>query len=144
MFKLNTLSKQRLQTCDCRLQELVYEIIKHRDCCVLAGYLGRSEYHYATKELTDAPQFPNSPHNIKKKGKFCSRAVHILPRDKKRTITAGSIDDRNKIYIFAGFVLGVASQLGINVMWEGELKNHDFLINHRDLAHYELAEETSR
>jgi len=143
MFRLNILSKQRLLTCDVQLQALVCEVIKHRDCCVLAGYLGRSEYHYATKDLIGALQFPNSPHNTKKKGKMCSRAVHILPRENKKIITGDLIDDQTKIYIFAGFVLGVASQMEIPLIWDGEIKAHTFLSNCRELSHYELAEEAS-
>ena len=138
MFKLNNLSKQRLQTCDPQLQALVCEVIKHRDCCVLAGYLGRSEYHYATKDLIGAPEFPNSLHNIKKEGRFCSRAIHLLPQDKKKVITGNLPDNQSRIYIFAGFVLGVASQMEIPLAWDGEVKADDFLINCRDIAHYEL------
>lgn len=141
MFKLNVLSKQRLQTCDPQLQALVCEVIKYRDCCVLAGYLGRSEYHYATKDLIGVPQFPNSLHNTKKKGKICSRAIHILPKEKRKIITGNLPNDQNKIYIFAGFVLGIASQLEIPLIWDGEVKAHDFLINCRELSHYELVKE---
>lgn len=139
MFKLNCVSQQRLETCDLQIQKLVHEILKHRNLCVMAGYQSRSESDQSCREGRDFTRFPDNPHNaVGSNGEFCSRAIHLLPKEQRRVVSGDTPGDRYKIYLFAGFVLGVASVMKIPFIWDAEAKGHAYLANHRDLSHYEL------
>ena len=141
MFKLARISQQRLETCDLQIQELVREVLKYRNLCVMAGYQSRSESDYACREGLDFIRFPDNPHNtVDGGGAYCSRAIHLLPKEQRRIVSGNMPGDRYKIYLFAGFILGMASSLKIPLIWDVETKKHDFWMNYRDLSHYELVD----
>ena len=117
-----------LETCDFQLQRLFYEVVKHFDCSILEGHrtLERQQQLYAEhKTRTMRSQHLAEP----------SRAVDVAPYPTDWTDTA-------RFRVFGGFVLGVASQLGIALRWGGDwdgdtdLKDQTF----DDLVHFELAE----
>ena len=121
-------SKKRLSTCDKKLQTLFNEVVKHFDCSVLCGHRGEEEQNKAYKAGNSQKQFPHGKHN-----KLQSNAVDVAPYPL-------DWDDRERFQYFAGFVLGTAKQLNINIRyggdWDGDndLKDNDF----DDLVHFEI------
>ena len=120
----------RLQTCDQKLQELFYEVVKHFDCSIIEGHRGEERQNKAFADGKSKVKYPNGKHN-----KFPSVAVDVAPYP---------IDwsDRDRFHYFGGFVLGVAKQMGMNIRWGGdwnqdtETKDNKF----DDLVHFEIKE----
>lgn len=121
-------SKARLATCDSRLQNLFNEVIKHFDCSVLEGHRGEKEQNEAYAKGNSKLRYPDGKHN-----KIPSIAVDVVPYP---------IDwqDRERMTYFAGFVMGIASGMGLKIRWGGdwnmntELKDNNF----DDLPHFEI------
>ena len=120
MYHFSTKSKRNLSTCYSNLQILFGEVIKHRDCSVLYGF--RSELEQNKLYLADKTpaMWPESLHN-----RSPSWAVDVMPYPI-------DWDDTGRIIEFAGFVLGTASQMKIDVFWGGHFKSYF------DGPHYEL------
>ena len=120
----------RLQTCDQKLQELFYEVVKHFDCSIIEGHRGEERQNKAYADGKSKVKYPNGKHN-----KFPSVAVDVAPYP---------IDwsDRDRFHYFGGFVLGVAKEMGMNIRWGGdwnqdtETKDNKF----DDLVHFEIKE----
>ena len=74
MFKYGKRSKQRLETCDPRLQEIMNEAIKVMDISILCGHRGEEEQDKAFDEGRSQLEFPKSKHN-----KSPSLAVDAAP-----------------------------------------------------------------
>jgi len=131
MPEFSEASKQRLATCDERLQRVFNEVIKHRDCTVLCGHRGEEEQNEAERTGKSKVKWPNSNHN-----RLPSTAADVVPYP---------IDwnDRDRFVHFAGFVLGVAAGMGIKLRsgldWNGNmsLKDENFF----DGPHFELIED---
>jgi len=133
MPSFSTASDARLDTCDPRIQKVMREVIKHRDCTILCGHRNEQEQNEAfnAKPQLSKVQWPNSKHN-----RMPSLAVDVAPYP---------IDWNDYSYFthFAGFVLGIAATMGINMRWggdwnrNGKTKDETFL----DGPHFELVEE---
>lgn len=131
MPRFSQRSKERLDTCDKRLQKVFNEVIKHVDCTILEGVRTLDRQ----KELvrTGKSKTLKSKHLPGSDGK--SRAVDVAPYP---------IDWNNKerFYIFAGFVKGIAAQMGIKIRmgadWDGDFTTRDQTFH--DLPHFELDE----
>ena len=123
-------SKKQLSTCDERLQRIFKEVIKHVDCSVIEGHRGEERQNKCFKEKKSKVMFPYGKHN-----QYPSLAVDVAP-------WPIDWDDRERFTLFAGFVLGVASQLDIKLRWGGdwdmdtEVKDNSF----DDLVHFEIRE----
>ena len=123
-------SQERLNTCDPRLVELFEIVIEDFDCSVLEGYREKEAQNRAFDEGKSKLRFPEGNHN-----KYPSLAVDVAPYP---------IDweDRDRFHYFAGFVKGVASQLGLDIRWGGDwdsdtqTKDNNF----DDLPHFEVRE----
>lgn len=130
MPKLSKLSKERLSTCDVRLQEICNEVIKHIDFTVLIGYRDQKDQDLAFKNGTSKLKWPNSKHNS-----FPSKAVDIAPYP---------IDwhNRDRFCLLAGWMLCTAKQKGIKLRWGGDWnrnynpKDETF----QDFPHFEIDE----
>ena len=121
-------SKKRLSTCDDRLQKVFNEVIKHVDCSVLCGHRGKDDQNKAYKEGKSKAKYPDGRHNRQP-----SLAVDVSPYP---------IDwkDLERQALFAGFVLGIAKQMGINLIWgndwDGDFETKDTGL--KDYPHFEL------
>lgn len=104
-------SMKRLQTCDQRLQILMAEVIKERDCTILCGYRSPEEQEQAFHDGRSKAHYGQSKHNT-----YPSSAVDVMPYP----IDWNDID---RLKDFANFVLGKASELNIPVRWGGNFKN---------------------
>ena len=121
-------SKKRLSTCDSKLQKIFNEVIKHVDCSVLQGYRDKEGQNKAYDEGKSKVRFPDGRHNSSP-----SRAVDVTPYPVRW-------DDRERQTLFAGFCLGVANRMGVQIRWGGDWDN-DFEVNDNrfdDFPHFEL------
>ena len=121
-------SKERLATCDEKLQVLFKEVIKYVDCSILEGHRGEDRQNALYEEGKTKVLYPRGRHNADP-----SRAVDVVPYP---------IDweDRERMTLFAGFVLGIASQMGLNIRWGGDW-DQDFEVQDNkfdDFPHFEL------
>jgi len=114
-------SRQRLATCDERLQRVLTEAIAITDFAVLCGYRDEAAQQEAYDSGHSRLRFPQSRHNIQP-----SRAVDVAPYP---------IDweDRERFCFLAGVILGIAHSQGIQIAWGGEWTTFP------DLPHFELA-----
>lgn len=113
-------SQAKLATCHPDLQRLFNEVIKHVDCTIICGHRGEKEQNEAFENGFSMLKFPNSKHNGSP-----SLAVDCLPYPIKWS-------DSESHHKFAGFVLGVASQMGIKIEWGGNWSSFE------DRPHFQL------
>ena len=128
MPKFGKRSKERLATCDERLQRVFNEVINYVDCSVLEGHRGEREQNKYFAEGKSKVQYPLGRHNAKP-----SRAVDVVPYPI-------DWDDRERFHLFAGFVLGIAYSMDISLRWGGDW-NQNFEVddnNFDDFPHFEL------
>ena len=125
-FSKSSLAK--LETCHSDLQKLFKEVIKHYDCTVVCGHRGKEEQDEAVRSGHSKLNWPNSKHN-----QLLSLAADVVPYPV-------DWNDTKRFMHFAGFVMGIASQMGIKIRWGGDFnqdlnfKNDRFL----DYPHFEL------
>ena len=121
-------SKKRLSTCDDKLQKLFNEVIKHVDCSILEGHREKDRQNKLYEEGKTKVKYPNGRHNRQP-----SSAVDVTPYP---------VDwkDRERQTLFAGFVLGVANQMNINLRWGGDWDQDFQVVDNRfdDFPHFEL------
>ena len=121
-------SKERLNTCDSNLQKVFNEVIKHVDCSVLEGHREKDRQNKLFKEGKTKVKYPDGRHNRQP-----SSAVDVTPYP---------VDwkDRERQTLFAGFVIGVASQMDINIRWGGDWDQDFQVVDNRfdDFPHFEL------
>lgn len=121
-------SKAKLETCHSDLQKIFNEVIKHYDCTVVCGHRGKEDQDEAVRSGHSKLSWPNSKHN-----QLLSLAADVVPYPV-------DWNDTKRFMHFAGFVMGIASQMGIKIRWGGDFnqdlnfKNDRFL----DYPHFEL------
>ena len=121
-------SRENLATCDKRLQKVFNEVIKTVDCSVIEGHRSKDRQNKLYVEGKTKVRYPNGRHNAKP-----SNAADVVPYP---------IDwnDRERFHLFAGFVIGVASGMGITLRWGGDW-NMNFEVDDNkfdDFPHFEL------
>ena len=131
MPKFSNRSLERLATCHPDLQRLFREVIRHVDCSILVGHRDRAAQEAAVEAGHSQLGWPRSLHNREP-----SLAVDVAP---------WPIDwaDLERFRAFGGFVLGVASQMGIPLRWGGDWDGDWSFRDQQliDLPHFELQEE---
>ena len=133
-------SRDRLATCEQDLQIVFNAVIRLYDCTIVEGE--RSEERQKELVKTGKSKTMKSKHLFRP-----SKAVDAVPwpfdYDK---LNKGDKDTWNQFYHFVGFVMGVASGLGIKLRsgadWNQnyDIKDETF----RDLFHFELITEDSQ
>ena len=121
-------SKERLATCDEKLQKVFNKVIQYVDCSVLEGNRNEERQNKLYDEGKTKVKFPNGRHN-----RYPSKAVDVTPYPV-------DWEDRERQTLFAGFVIGVASQMGINIRWGGDW-DQDFEVQDNkfdDFPHFEI------
>jgi len=123
-------SKEQLATCDERLIKIFNEVIKTVDCSVLEGHRSEDRQNALYEEGKTKVKYPQGRHN-----KFPSRAADVVPYPI-------DWDDRERFHLFAGFVLGTAKQMGIELRWGGDWNINWFVDDNKfdDFPHFELIE----
>ena len=121
-------SRSRLSTCDDRLQDLFKEVVKHFDCSVIQGHRGKADQNKAYDEGRSKLRYPDGNHNATP-----SKAVDVAPYP---------IDwsDRDRFHYFSGFVMGIASQMGLKIRWGGDWDRDTQVKDNKfdDLPHFEI------
>ena len=128
MPKFGKTSLKRLATCDKRLQEVFNEVIKTVDCSVLEGHRGKDRQNTLYTEGKTKVTYPKGRHNSSP-----SRAVDVCPYP---------IDwnDRERFHLFAGFVIGIAKSMDIDLRWGGDWNQNWEVDDNKfdDFPHYEV------
>ena len=130
MPKFGKKSKEQLLTCREELQEVFNEVIKTVDCSVLEGHRSKDRQNALYKEGKTKVTYPKGRHNSSP-----SRAVDVCPYPVNWS-------DRERFTLFAGFVLGIAKSMNINLRWGGDW-NQNWEVNDNqfdDFPHFELKE----
>lgn len=127
MYHFSKQSLANLETAHPDLQRLFNEVIKHRDCKILCGHRDEKLQNALFKSGNSNLKFPHSRHNS-----FPSKAVDALFHP------FTNWKDFRQFHEFAGFVLGVASQMDIPIRWGGHFKTF------YDAPHFELVEQLHR
>ena len=123
-------SKKNLATCDERLQKVFNEVIKHVDCSVIEGHRSAERQDKLFEEGKTKVKYPNGRHNSNP-----SRAVDVVPYPI-------DWDDRERFHLFAGFVIGIAKSMEINLRWGGDWDQDWYVHDNRfdDFPHFEIKE----
>ncbi|RLI63722.1 MAG: M15 family peptidase [Candidatus Asgardarchaeum californiense] len=132
MPKFGNRSKKNLEQCEKQLQDLFNEVIKYFDCSVICGHRNEHDQNEAFHSGRSKVKWPNGMHNSKPSG-----AVDVVPYYTGEGIPW---EDKERFILFAGFVLGIASQMDISIRWGGDWSSNR-KINNRffDGPHFELA-----
>jgi len=121
-------SKERRDTCDQELQDVLNEAIKHFDFSIIWGHRGMFDQHEAFRTGQSRNRWPTSRHN-----KFPSKAFDIVPYPE------GYDAEYTRFFEMASYILGAASRLGVPLIWGGHWKNYTGNgENDRDWSHFEL------
>ena len=123
-------------TCDPRLRVLLSVVADGFDCTIVQGRRDKATQDKYFAEGKSKLQWPKSKHNVLEP-EMLSKAVDTTPY-----INGKMVWDASQCYFFAGYVLGTADRLGINIRWGGDwdmdrdLSDNTF----NDLVHFELKE----
>jgi peptidoglycan LD-endopeptidase CwlK len=133
MPKFSQSSLEKLGECDIRLQEVFNEVVKYFDCSIVTGHRGQAEQHQAFISGKSKLDFPDSKHNSTP-----SKAVDAMPYYNNGIRWSDNVDTA----LFVGFVLGVATKMGIilrcGAFWDNpyDIKNNAFA----DMDHFEVVD----
>jgi len=130
MPRFSRKSKSKLESCHKDLQRLFEEVVKHFYCTVIDVHIGKERQNNAYDEGKSKLRFPNGKHN-----QSPSIAVDIIPYPVDWS-------DRDRHHLFAGFVLGMATQMDLEVRWGGDWDRDTKTKDNKfdDLVHFELAD----
>ena len=128
MNKFSAISRERLATCDEKLQMVFQQVIKYFNCSIIEGHRGEVLQHlYFTQGKTQL-DWPLGKHN-----KIPSEAVDVMPYPINWY-------DKKRMCYFAGYVMSTGLLLGIKLRWghdwDGDTDLNDQKFN--DGPHYEL------
>ena len=123
-------SKEQLATCNEKLRRVFNEVIKTVDCSVLEGHRDKDRQDSLYEEGKTKVKYPHGRHN-----ELPSRAADVVPYPI-------DWDDRERFHLFAGYVLGTAKQMGVNLRWGGDWNINWFVDDNKfdDFPHFELTE----
>ena len=128
MYKFGPRSKREMTNIHPDLKKVLNEVIKHVDCSVIEGHRSAERQNKLFEEGKTKLKFPHGRHNSNP-----SRAVDVVPYPI-------DWDDRERFHLFAGFVIGIAKSMEINLRWGGDW-NMNFEVddnNFDDFPHFEL------
>ena len=128
MYKFGSRSRKQMENIHPDLKKVLNEVIKHVDCSVLEGHRSGERQNKLFEEGRTKVKYPNGRHNANP-----SRAVDVVPYPI-------DWDDRERFHLFAGFVLGIAKSMGINLRWGGDW-NQNFEVDDNqfdDFPHFEI------
>lgn len=140
MYKWSPFSLRHRSTCERALQRLFDEVLKEVDCRYECGHRVKAEQNRAYDLGISKVQWPNSKHNF-----LPSQAADVMPYPvvwpdlKVMNIEKYSLE-LGRIYMFVGYVKGIAYELGIPIRcgadWDSDFQVSDQTFH--DLPHFEL------
>lgn len=156
MPEFSTISRQRLSSCDERLQRLFLRLVETYDCSIIEGHRSKDAQDLAVAQRRSKTPWPTSKHNG-----LPSRAVDAgpyipgrripwpvvpeflqnLPQAQQAALTA-YIKDIAQWHHFAGHVERLAEEMGIRLRWGGDWDRDRNVANQifDDLPHFELVD----
>ena len=131
MPRYSNKSKERLASCDERLQDVFNEVINYVDCSILEGHRSKERQNKLYDENRTKVKYPNGRHNSSP-----SKAVDVTPYPV-------DWEDRERQTLFAGFVLGLARNMGIRLRWGGDWDMDFQVMDNRfdDFPHFEIRDK---
>lgn len=138
MPTFSQLSKDRLATCDQRLQDILNEAIKHIDFIVIVGHRGQVEQDAAVASGKSQKPWPTGNHNA-----HPSRAVDIAPYVPDVKIDWRDVPAFGRLM---GYVERIADEKGVKLRfgmdWNGNRRTVGFDPDEKflDAPHLELNE----
>lgn len=134
MPKFSRSSLERLASCDTRLQDICYEVIRYTDFTVVCGHRNQATQDRVFAQGLSKVKWPGSKHNT-----FPSLAVDIAP------VKNGKIDweDRKAFTDLAAQMFAVAAKCKVKLRWGGDFnRDGDKTTNDAwDMPHFELVEQ---
>jgi peptidoglycan L-alanyl-D-glutamate endopeptidase CwlK len=135
MFSFGKTSRTRLATCHPDIKAVLNKAIgmSSIDFTVVCGSRDRADQDEAFNNGKSSVQWPNSKHNG-----FPSTAVDIAPYWPGQGIVWHR---RNEFIFLAGFICGIAAEMGIEMRWGGNWDQDQEIITDQnliDLPHLEL------
>ena len=137
-------SKTHLSSCDHRIQRVLNEVVLHHDCTVIEGHrsLARQrELFESGRSKVKAGKHNASPSQAVDVAPYLKGIGIPWPNKEKRPATYEK--DYWQFVHFAGYVMGIASSMDINLRWGGDW-NRNFLLSDQtfdDLVHFELTHD---
>ena len=128
MPRYSNKSKERLASCDERLQDVFNEVINYVDCSILEGHRSKERQNKLYDENRTKVKYPNGRHNSSP-----SKAADVTPYPV-------DWEDRERQTLFAGFVIGIARGMGIRLRWGGDWDMDFKVMDNRfdDFPHFEV------
>jgi len=125
-------SIERLNQCHPDIRKVMLEVVKTFDCQILEGYRGKDAQDKAVAEGKSKTPWPTGKHNTTP-----SQAVDVVPYYQGKPLDWNYLP---QFHYFAGYVLGVASQMGVSLRWGGDWNGNNDLRDQtfNDLPHFEL------
>ena len=121
-------SAAKLAECDEALQRVFSRVVETFDCAILVGHRDKETQAEMFRSGKSKLDWPRSKHNSAP-----SMAIDVAPYPIDWT-------DRERFNFFAGFVLGVAREMGVELRWGGDWDGDWVLRDNTfdDLPHFEL------
>ncbi len=131
-------SLDQLATCHPDLQRLFHRVVKDWDCTVLEGK--RSEEQQRQNVAKGVSKTMDSRHVYPLVGPAMAADVAPAPLKWPDRKSPTYIKDLCLWYAFGGFVMGVASEMGIPLRWGADWDGDEVIIDQTfdDLPHFEL------
>ena len=124
-------STERLDSCHVDLVRLFETVVRNYDCTILQGHRGEKPQNAAFDAGNSKLRYPDGKHN-----KLPSMAVDVAP---------WPLDWSNegRFKHFAGFVQGVAAEMGLDLRWGGDWDQdgRDLGRGFLDAPHLEIVRE---
>ena len=108
-------SAKRLNSCHVDLIRLFERVVEEYDCTIMTGHRGRKPQNAAFDAGNSKLRFPDGKHNA-----LPSMAVDAAPYPV-------NWDNMKRFYHFAGYVLGIAKEMGLIIRWGGDW-DRDYVI----------------
>ncbi len=136
-------SREKLDTCDLRLQELFNEVVKTYDCTIIEGHRPQEDQQKLfdagrTKVLHSNHNF--SPSRAVDVGPFIAKLGGIPWPNLYQAGTPERCKAVDQFYHFAGYVQATAERMGIRIRWGGDWDQDHYFSDQTfdDLVHFEL------
>lgn len=119
---------EKLDECNEQLKKVFLKVSETWEIQILQGFRNEEDQRKAYESGHSKLDWPFSKHNSQP-----SQAVDVMP-------LPVDFNDTVRLYLFAGFCLGIAESLGIELRWGGDWAGlHDPKKNKfNDLVHFEL------